>query len=355
MNRMNLKKIIIIAVVSILAILVIFSIVSFIVVKVNFDDVFSRSQRQEPSGFYLYEDVKKDYDRELISFESGENTLQGYLYGAENTKGLVVVSHGLGGGADSYLPEIMYFVDNGYRVFAYDNTGCFSSEGDNCVGLVQSVLDLDAALSFIESDERFEDLDVLLYGHSWGGYAVTAIHNFDHDITASVSVAGFNDPMTMIVEWGRLMMGDFIDIERPYIYLYQKTIFKDKLDITAVDGINKTDVPILLIHGSEDELIHIDGPATVAYKEQITNPNVEYKICDKERQNDHNHLFADITALDYIDEVNEIYTELWNEYDGKIPEDVRNDYYDKIDKSRVEKLDDEFMKDVLDFYERSMK
>ena len=122
-----------------------------------------------------------------------------------------------------------------------------------------------------------------------------------------------------------------------------------------MDGINKTDVPILLIHGSEDELIHIDGPATVAYKEQITNPNVEYKICDKERQNDHNHLFADITALDYIDEVNEIYTELWNEYDGKIPEDVRNDYYDKIDKSRVEKLDDEFMKDVLDFYERAMK
>ena len=66
--------------------------------------------------------------RQLI-FESGENTLRGYIYGAENTKGLVVISHGLGFDAEHYLPEVLYFVEHGWRVFSFDNTGTHESKG----------------------------------------------------------------------------------------------------------------------------------------------------------------------------------------------------------------------------------
>mgnify|MGYP002513876477 CR=1 FL=1 len=194
----------------------------------------------------------------------------------------------------------MYFVDSGYQVFAYDNTGCYEIEGKNCVGLVQSVIDLDAALTFIEGEERFSELPVLLYGHSWGAYAVTSIFNYDHDITASVSVAGFNDPMTMIMEWGENMMGGFIHVERPYIYIYQRMTFGDKLALTAVDGINNTDTPVLIIHGINDETIGFNSAGTIAYKDEITNPNVQYKICDKPKQDDHNNLFVSVMKEPYI-------------------------------------------------------
>ncbi len=336
------------------AFLVVFSVASFIIVKVNFDNIFCRTAPEKYSAYLCYEDVEDEYERELLTFNSGENKLQGYLYGAENTKGLVVVSHGLGGGAESYLTETLYFVDHGYQVFAYDNTGCHESEGDNCVGLVQSVIDLDAALTFVEGEARFEDLPVLLYGHSWGGYAVTAIFNYEHDVAAAVSVAGFNDPMTMIMEWGENMMGGFIHVEYPYIYIYQRMIFGDKISMTAVDGINNTDTPVLIIHGTEDETIGFDSAGTIAYKDEITNPNVQYKICDKEKQNDHNRLFTDIDAIEYIDEQNEIYRDLYKQYDGEIPDDVKADFYAGVDKDKVNVMDEEFMQDVLKFYEEAV-
>ena len=350
MERKGLKK----ALIAIIAVFAVFSTASFIFVKVNFDNMFARTEMSEYSSYLRYEDVKDRYDRELISFESGENKLQGYLYGAENTKGLVVISHGMGGGAEGYMAETLYFVDQGYQVFGYDNTGCYESEGEDCIGLPQSVIDLDAALSYIESKERFDGLPILLYGHSWGGYAVTAVFNYDHDIAASVSVAGFNDPMTMITEWAKNMMGGFAYVEYPYIYIYQKIIFGQDLSVSAVEGINNTDVPILIIHGSEDTTVNFDGAATIAYKDEILNPNVEYKVCSNDRQNDHIMLFVTLDAIDYYDEVNERYDELYDRYDGEIPEDIEADFYAGIDKQRMSQLDEAFMADVLDFYEEAI-
>ncbi|MCM1298308.1 MAG: lysophospholipase, partial [[Eubacterium] siraeum] len=309
----------------------------------------------DPLSVYLtYGDVEKDYPRELLSFMSGENKLQGYLYGADNTKGLVVISHGLGGGAEEYLAEALYFADAGYQVFGYDNTGCFQSEGSNCIGLCQSVIDLDAALTFIEQEERFKDLPILLYGHSWGGYAVTAIFNYDHRIAASASVAGFNKPMQMIVEWARGMMGGFAYVEYPYIWLYQKSIFGSDLDIYAVDGINSTDTPILLLHGSQDMTIGIDESAIMAYRSEITNPNVEYIICGKENQNGHSSLFASAEALEYYGELDKKYGELKEKYGDNIPDDVKKSFYDSADKFKCSELDSEFMNSVLDFYEAAI-
>lgn len=350
-KKKNPIKIIII---SLLVFIFVFSVLSFIVVKVNFDDIFGRTALDDFTAFLRYSDIKDKYPREPLSFMSGENKLQGYLYGSENTKGLVVISHGLGGGAENYTAETKRFVDEGYQVFGYDNTGCCQSEGANCVGLVQSVIDLDAALTYVEQEQRFNDLPILLYGHSWGGYAVTAIFNYEHDIAASVSVAGFNNPMEMITEWAERMMGGIAYAEYPYIWLYQKTIFGNDLDITAVQGINNTDTPILLLHGTEDKTIEIDRSAIMAYRDEITNPNVQYKICDKEKQNGHNSLFRSAESIKYVDKIDAEYEELYNEYDGEIPDDVSKSFFDGCDKSKANELDHDFINSVLEFYSRNI-
>lgn len=349
------KKPLKIVLIVLLALIVVFSVLSFIIVKVNFDDIFGRTELDPDTAYLRYNDIKDQYPYELLSFMSGKNKLQGYLFGSDNTKGLVLISHGLGGGAEGYTAETKRFVDEGYQVFGFDNTGCCSSEGESCIGLVQSVLDLDAALTYIEQEPRFKDLPVLLYGHSWGGYAVTAIFNFDHNITASASVAGFNNPMQMITEWARNMMEGFAYLEYPYIWLYQKTVFGNDLDITAVDGINNTDTPVLLLHGAKDSTIGIDESAIMAYRDKITNPNVQYKICDKERQNGHNSLFRSLGSLEYADEVDVEYEKLYNQYNGNIPDDVRKKFYDNCDKFKVCELDPEFIDSVLEFYDNAIK
>lgn len=330
---------------------VVFSVISFVFIKMNFDDVFGRTELGEYTAYLRYEDVEEQYDRELLSFVSGENQLQGYLYGVENTKGLVVISHGLGGGAESYMAETCYFVDHGYQVFGYDNTGCYRSEGSNCVGLSQSVLDLDAALTYIEHEERFKEMPVFLYGHSWGGYAVTAIFNYDHDIAASVSVAGFNEPMDMILEWTIDMMGGFAYVEYPYIYLYQLMLFGKNANMSAVDGINRTDAKVLIVHGNEDTTVGYHGAGTIAYRDDITNENVQYKICDRKNQNGHNNLFMSLDAIAYSEEIDAEYEKLYEQHNGDIPNEIEAQFYSNVDKAKMNELDDAFMQDVVAFYE----
>ena len=277
----------------------------FLVVKRIIDHTFRRRERPERSEYLQFKDVKDEYSPELIKFRSGENMLQGYLLGGENTKGLVVVVHGLGAGAEGYLAEILYFVTQGYQVFAYDNTGYHLSEGKNSVGLPQAVEDLDAALDFIEGEARFAKLPVYLFGHSWGGYSVGAILNFNHKVKAVASLSGFSNPNKMIFEWAKRLMGVFAYAIAPFMYLHQRILFGNKLDITAVDGINKSGVPVLLVHGSEDKTVRIDGSAIISCKGEITNPNVQYLLWEKENQNGHMDILYDAQNHERRSKVNE--------------------------------------------------
>jgi len=341
-----------------LAVLIIYIIASLIAVPVLFHQTFERTvPREEGLTAYLrYWDVEDQYPREAVSFLSGKNRLYGHLYGVGNPEGLVVISHGMGGGEESYLAEALFFVDHGYQVLCYSNTGCWDSEGRDCVGLNQSVLDLDAALDWVERDSRFGGVPVFLYGHSWGGYAVAAIFHFGHEeIAASVSVAGFDRAMPMIVEWGRDMLGPLIYAEAPFIWLNQKLTFGNTFSLSAVDAINSTDTPVLIIHGNADTTVGFNTVSIISQKNRFTNPNVSCFVCDQPEQNDHNNLFQSLDSIAYHDEMNKVYKEIYDQYGGEIPEDVEREFYAGTDPFLTSKLDDQFMNRVLAFYRDAVK
>ena len=146
--------------------LAVYLICSVAAVQVMNAALFGRAD--EPDGLTVrYADVAADYPRQTVTFSSGSAQLTGWLYPAEDAAALVVIAHGLGADAETYLPETMHFVDEGYSVLTYDATGTGASGGSGTRGLAQSALDLDAALTRAEQ----EGLPILLFGHSWGGYA----------------------------------------------------------------------------------------------------------------------------------------------------------------------------------------
>lgn len=343
-----IKRIIII---SVCALVIIFCLASFFGVMYVYKDFFGRADIPEFTASLRYEDVKDKYSRENVEFDSDGNTLTGHIYGTpETAKALVVISHGLGGYSESYLSETLYFVDNGYAVFGYDNTGSGESEGEGVMGMAQSRIDLDAALSFVESNEKLNKLPVLLYGHSWGGYAVTSILSSDHKITASVSVAGYNTPMEIIFEFAEEMMPVPIAyLEYPFLWLNNKLIFGENANLSAVSSINSSDTPVMIIHGKTDETVEYNGASIISHKDEITNPNVKYKIIDG-KYSGHNSLYMTREAFDYSEELTESHEELTREYDGKIPQNIEKEFFDSIDKKLVSGLSEEFMNDVNEFY-----
>ena len=331
------------------ALLVVIFSAGMTVTSVMMSDNFSRGDYadQRFTVDYYYEHYKAGYPRADVEFKSGDNTLKGYIYGAENSKGLLVFAHGIGEGHESYLKSLLWFVDNGWRVFAYDATGSGHSEGAGTRGLPQSALDLDAALTFAESDSRLNSLPVFLTGHSWGGYAVTAVLNFDHKIAGAASIAGYNKPIDMILEWTADSLDGIRYLMYPFVQIYSAALFGQYSGMTAVDGINKSNVPVLIIHGTEDGTIGYDKSSIISERENITNPNAQYLTIDG---SGHNNIFYTAEALEYINEFNKDYRAVYEQYNGDIPEDVLEKIYSDSDRELINAPNEELLSQIENFF-----
>ena len=307
-----------------------------------------------PVPDYFYEHYKDRYPRRNVSFYSGKNRLQGYIFGEQNSKGLLVFAHGINSGHESYIQEIVWMVDQGWRVFAYDATGSCTSEGIGTTGLIQSALDLHAALTYVESDETLKNLPVCLMGHSWGGYAVAAGLYFDHKVKASASIAGYSDSIQMMMRFAGATMGKATALLRPFAYLEHLILFGKYATLTAVDGINRANIPVMLIHGTGDELVRYDITGIVAHRDEITNPNVIiYPMSDK-GQDAHCSIFHNAKSVEEIARINECLSKCKEKYGEDIPDEERQRILDDADLDLFNLPNDKLLGDINAFFEKSL-
>ena len=332
------------------ALLVIFVIASFMLINHFMKEYFNRSEQKKYSEYMRWADFE-DFPRETVTFASGSETLTGYIYGKDKpTKGLVVVSHGLGGYSEGYINETKYFVDNGFMVFAYDNTGSGASTGDSCIGLVQSALDLDSALTYVEQNAVFDGLPICLYGHSWGGFATTAVLNLDHDIAAVASLAGYNDSIQEMTYVGKSLIGSFAYVEKPFIWLTLRLTFGDKMNLTAADGINRAvNTAVMIVQGDQDDFVGFDGPCIYANRDKITRTDVKYVLLEGREHGDLMMNYSE-ERLAYMEKLDAEYQEMLEQYQDEIPDEILKAWNDMIDKKLTSQLNTELFEDIVDFY-----
>ncbi|MBE6589905.1 MAG: alpha/beta fold hydrolase [Ruminococcaceae bacterium] len=303
-----------------------------------------------PTAERFYKDFSTRYSRRPISFYSGKHRLQGYVYGEENTQGMVVFAHGIGVGHETYIKELLWLVDQGWCVLAYDATGSCESEGDSTGGLVQSALDLHAALSWVEREERLSHLPVCLMGHSWGGYAVAAVLAFGHNVRASASISGYSDPLRMIAEFARSNMGRATCLLIPFVWLWMRMRHGRLGSLTAIKGINKSDVPVLLIHGTEDELVTLETVSIVREASNIKNPNVQMLLVDAKGQSGHGSIFRHSDSTDYIEGVEAALKALKRDRgDAMVPEDLER-FFSEVDKELYNRPNEELLLQIHEFF-----
>lgn len=238
--------------------------------------------------------------KQRFEINSKDNiTLVGYLYNqaqSENTpKATIVLSHGLGLTHSDYLHEIDYFVKNGYQVFGFDNTGNGESGGNSIKGLSRSLIDLDYTLTFLENTEEFSKIPILLYGHSWGGFAVCAVNNKPHNVTGITERSGFNETVDIMYEKISDTIGKPIaNLLAPFIHIYEWIKFGKYSIYSATDGLNNSNCPALLMHSTNDPVVPLKN-SIVGNKNKITNPHVIVK-----EYNDKSHYITSIVKNDEI-------------------------------------------------------
>lgn len=353
--RKNKKKTILISVICA------FTAIVFVVMPVVNGIVYSSifGQRYETAGWLAY--AVSDFEglkMEACSFPSDKGQLlAGYRYSKEDgkpVKGVVVLAHGLGGGGhNTYMDVADYFTSNGYLVFAFDATGNDKSEGNSVKGLPQGVIDLDYALRYVKQEETYQDLPVVLFGHSWGGYSAGNVLNCHPDVRAAVIVAGFDRSSDLIELEGANYLGPATKLFMPYVLLYERLLFGKYASYCAIDGFAASGAGIMVIHSQDDTVV----PAKYGYDKFYETYGDSEDFCFIEYQDrGHSYLYYSDASAGCREQLNEDYIAYVEANGGEYNEAVKTEFMEKyLDKSKCFALDYDLMAQILTFYDSYCK
>ena len=168
---------------------------------------------------------------------------------------LVVIMHGWGSNAELMLPIAHTFYQAGINVLLLDSRCHGKSDADTYSALPRFSEDIDASIEFAKKNLSFNG-KIILLGHSVGAGAVLFSASKRDDITALISISAFGSP-----QW--LMTRYFQGFKLPrwlieFLLSYIQWIIRHQFDeIAAVNTIKKLTIPVLIVHGSDDNTVPI--------------------------------------------------------------------------------------------------
>ena len=246
----------------------------------NFIEKIYRSMvynRADDNGcvFYFTADSFEGLHREEYSFPSSlGHTLAGafYYYDGFNENRLIIFEHGMGSGHTGYMTEIERLCREGYRVFAYDHTGCMNSGGESTHGFVQSLRDLDDAVKALKADEKYSSLPISVIGHSWGGFSTMNIPALHPDIEKCVAMSGF-------VSAQQILKGFFKGILSPFykkILTIETKSNPEYIGYSALETLKNTKTKMLIIHSDDDKTVSAANNFDLLEKELSARENISF-------------------------------------------------------------------------------
>ena len=282
------------------------------------------------------EETAQVCERRPCNFYAGENRLSGWILqstSGDKDKGLIVIVHGLGAGADTHLAEAIRFVENGYMVLLFDGTGTRASEGWGVRGLTQGALDLDAALDFVRKDEQLKELPLIVYGHSMGGYAAAVVTASHPEIDGIVSICAFDKPLSEMMEMAKKKAGVIAYPGYPGLAMQYLVLFGQDGNRSAAKALSESKIPALIVAGAKDRVVPYEA-SLYAKKEEIDDPAASYLMIDEEGRAGHVGIWLSGSA---------------NRMRVLVQEGVMDP-----DPAGCNELDDAFMESVLAFMDASV-
>lgn len=277
---MDFLKIILII---LLVILVIYLLVLLFVLKVSYFDVFNRRLKDYQPVYNELIKKHPDFKHHPHSYINNDNNkIQGefYYYDLEHYHGLIINAHGMDNCKETQLARLEYFARNGYLIYSYDNTGVGESEGKNIVGLGHSVIDLRNTINHLATIKALQPMKWALYGHSWGGYAVSCVSNYqlDHDISVIISKAGFNSVYDEFYFLGSQKFGKLTKLFVGPIMFFENLRIKENKNKQSVDGLDKTKAHVLIMHSYDDPTVGFSITMKKYFPRLANKENITFKF-----------------------------------------------------------------------------
>lgn len=295
---------------------------------------------------------------ERSDFDSDGVTLAGYKY--EKTgdkKGILIISHGLGGGGqNTYMPIADYFTSNNYYVFSYDARGNDESGGNDVEGLPQGIIDLDNAINHVKATEEYKGLPIMLLGHSWGGYSVGNVLNIHTDIKTAVIIAGCNESEDLLQYQGEAITKMSMGYAMPYLELYERLKFGKKYtDITATEGMANTETKLFIIHSKNDTTVPTIYGYNKFYKEFSASEHSDRFTFVLYEDKGHDYLYYSDDAWEYRATLNENYKNYVESNNKEYSAETKTEFMNaNLDKKRCFELNYELFGEILETFNSSV-
>ena len=176
------------------------------------------------------------------------------------------------------------------------------------------------------------------------------MQNFDHNLTAACSISGYAYPLEMLQEGAVQTVGKpLAAVFRPFAAGYHNLTFGQYAGLNAVDGINHAGIPEFILHGEMDTTVPYEGISILSKQKQITNPHVRYETITGPYA-DHNLFFSSDAANAYKEEFNAQGKALEAQYNGDIPQEVRDAAYASRNLPLINEVNTELLQTIEQFY-----
>ena len=186
---------------------------------------------------------------EEIDIRTPDNTnLNGVIFKSESSKGLIFYLHGNGGAINSWGNVAKAYTDLNYDVFILDYRGYGKSEG-KIENQTQIYEDIQFAYDLLK--QRYIEENIIVLGYSIGTGLASKI-------------ASDNNPKLLILQAPYYSM---IDMMR-HSYSFAPT-FILKYRFNNLENIKKCQMPIVIFHGNNDEVIYYGS--SLKLKDQLSS------------------------------------------------------------------------------------
>ena len=283
--------------------------------------------------YYSYTDFT-NLKQEALSFTNSKGIKISYFYyyypNYKEYK-IILFLPGIGPGHTAYLKEIEEIAKRGFKVLSLDYTGTDKSEGKYLGSLNTPTEDVNELLDYLKLDK-----EVVVVGHSLGGYTSINLLNLRKDINKGVIISGFLSVESLITS---LVKSKFI-YQR--ILKYERKKYPKYYDLDNVSFLKDTKKKILFIHSLDDQMVPYK--TSLAVIEKLNNENLITVSVD---QRGHNPNYTE-KASKYLQEVLKKYNQLIKEKKIKTDKDKIN-YFKDVSLADLVEQDQKIIEEIIDF------
>jgi len=204
------------------------------------------------------------YTNVLVPGRDGMS-LAGWLYPAVSPGKTAILFHGYSSEKSGLLREAAMFSDLGYRVLLVDFPGSGESPG-NIVSLgMWEAEDVAAVFNWVR--EKWPSDQVVLYGHSMGGAAVMrAMANLNIHPDAAVIESVFDNLLNAIRIRFHLLSAPSFPAAEILLFWGSVQLGANGFAHDVADYATRINVPVIIIHGKEDNRASLSGAEKVYEK-----------------------------------------------------------------------------------------